>query len=52
MSQASKIAEHQILLNMAEMTRIDGELMGMSDNHPLRADREGRLATVKEATRG
>ncbi|MBI3463929.1 MAG: hypothetical protein HY000_12855 [Planctomycetes bacterium] len=52
MTQASKVVEHQILLNMAEMTKIDGELMRMPANDPRRAEREGRLAIVKEATRG
>jgi hypothetical protein len=52
MTQASKVVEFQIQLNMAEMTRIDGELMRMAANDPGRAGLERRLLEIKEATRG
>ena len=57
MSQAARMIEHQILLNMAEMTKLDGLLMrmercGVKDTDSRLQAAEARLKIVKEATRG
>ncbi|MEZ6063815.1 MAG: hypothetical protein R3C19_25990 [Planctomycetaceae bacterium] len=52
MVQAARIVEHQIRLNMAEMTRIDGELMQKHLPAQRRAELTERLKVVKAATTG
>lgn len=57
MSQAARMIEHQILLNMAEMTKLDGLLMRMESCGVAHTDSrlqkaQSRREIVKEATRG
>jgi hypothetical protein len=57
MNHAVRVVEHQIRLNMAEMTELEGqdmrlERMGVGPGDQRRKDIRKRLTTVNEATRG